>query len=158
MEIYFNITLQGIYNAQVLLNKISNNTQFDSVRDSLYYHLFSLIHSAGDIYARLKNKKLLDALPSNERNFFLSFIYLNNQIKHDPDLNIIYYEVYGSTFPMRLPFRFGSPGVYWADFQDHGKSKEAKRLYYDLYLNHKDISYTLKQLEEVILKYKNIIN
>ena len=157
MEIYFSAALQGIQNVQEVLSRITDNTKFDSVRSDLYYHLLSLIHSTGDIYARLKYKNLLDTLSSDEKEFFLSFIYLNNQLKHDPDLNIIYYEVSGSMFPMTFPFRFGSPGVYWADFQDHGKSKEAKRLYYDLYLNHKDISYTLKRLEEVVLKYRKIV-
>lgn len=84
------------------------------------------------------------------KKFFLAFVYLNNQLKHDLSLELFYYEVCGSSFPMRFPFRFGPPGIFWADFPDHGKSKEAKRKYYDKYLKHHDVKESLTRLDSLL--------
>ena len=153
MDLYFDLCVQAFRKVFKLLDQITNNTKFELVKDELQYNLLALIHFVGDIYARLKAQKALAILSTKELEVFLGFVYLNNQFKHDPKLNAIYYEVSGSMFPMRFPFRFGAPGVYWTDFEDHGKSREAKRVYYDTHLNKKDIRFTLELLEKVIMKF-----
>ena len=153
MDMYFNICLQGFRKVFALLAQITSNTKFNDVKDELHYNLVALVHCTGDIYARLKVQKALAILSKEELELFLGFIYLNNQLKHDPELNTIYYEVSGSMFPMRFPYRFGPPGVFWANFDDHGKSREAKREHYDANLNGKDVRRTLELLQKVIMKF-----
>ena len=153
MDMYFKACVRGFKKVFEILDQITDNTKFDLVKDELHYNLLSLIHCIGDIYARLKAQKALEILSTEELELFLGFVYLNNQLKHDPELNAIYYEVSGSMFPMRFPFRFGTPGVYWTNFEDHGKSREAKREHYDANLNRKDVRHTLESLEKIIIKY-----
>ena len=78
---------------------------------------------------------------------------MNNQLKHDTKLTVIYYEVCGSSYPFRFPRRYGSPGIYWNDFEDHSESKKAKRAHYDANLNKKDVRKTLECMEQIVLKF-----
>ena len=94
---------------------------------------------------------------SEGKEFFLAFVYLNNQIKHDLSLELFYFEVCGSIYPMRFPFRFGPPGVVWGDFPDHGRSREAKREYYDQYLKLKDVKKSLIKLDELLKNVESTI-
>lgn len=153
MDMYCNACVLGFQKVFKTLDQITDNTKFDLVKDALHYDLLALIHCIGDIYARMKAQKTLAILSKEELQLFLGFVYLNNQLKHDPELNAIYYEVSGGMYPMKYPYRYDSPGVYWKNFQDHGKSREAKRLHYDATLNRKDVRRTLELLEKVIMKY-----
>lgn len=156
VDIYLNGYNLGLRKVLGLLDQITDNTKFNSVREDLQYNLISLIHYIGDLYPRIKAKGSLAILSKEEQEIFLAFVYLNNQLKHDPDLNAIYYEVSGSMFPMRFPFRFGPPGVCWFDFEDHGKSREAKREFYDTHLKKRDVRRTLESLDSIIAKLMDI--
>lgn len=157
-DIYFNACFRGFNKVYKLLDQITDNTKFELVEEELHDDLLALIHYVGDIYARLKDKKVLKELSKEKVEYFLSFVYLNNQLKHDAALNVIYYEVAGSMFPMFFPMNFGNPGVLWADFEDHGQRREAKREYYDLYLKNKDVRSTLENLEKIVHQYSDIMD
>lgn len=158
MNLYFKAIMLGIKNVYIILENLSDNLQFDLIRDELEYHLLSIIHLTGDIYARLVSKKVLDKLDEKDKDFFLAFIYLNNQVKHDATLDMIYYDVSGNILPLKLPFRFGKPGALWRYFEDHSKNTKAKREYYDKYLVDKDVYSTIKQLEKTLVSYGDLIN
>lgn len=147
--IYIQSIHRSINQTIELLDSITDNTKFDRVRDSLFDNVVAVIHFAGDIYPRIKKYDEWNTW-SEEKEFFLAFVYLNNQIKHDLSLGLFYYEVCGSSYPMRFPYRYGPPGVVWADFQDHGKSREAKREYYDQHLKLKDVKKSLIKLDELL--------
>ena len=155
MGIYYNAALRGIKNAVKLIDSIEDNTMFNQVSDELHDSLLSIVHFVGDVYPRVKNSNCYLSLPVEEKNFLLAFIYLNNQLKHDTSLDIIYFEVCGSMFPLSFPMRFGPPGVYWAAFEDHGRSREAKREHYETNLMDRDIRSTLTHLEELLLRINN---
>lgn len=147
--IYIQSIHRSISQALELLDSITDNTKFDCVRPSLFDNIVAVIHFAGDIYPRIKKYNVWNTW-SEEKEFFLAFVYINNQIKHDLSLELFYFEVCGSSFPMSFPFRFGPPGVVWTDFPDHGKSREAKREYYDQYLKFKDVKKSLIKLDELL--------
>lgn len=147
--VYFQAMQRSIDKAVELIDSITDNMQFDNVREILFDAIVAVIHLAGDIYPRIKDCSAWSKC-DEEKEFFLAFIYLNNQIKHDLALEMFYYEVYCSSFPAQFPFRLGQPGVVWADFPDHGKSREAKREYYDRFLKHKDVKESLKRLNDLL--------
>lgn len=154
--IYIQSIHRSINEAIKLLDSITDNTKFDCVRGALFDNIVSVIHFAGDIYPRIKKCSMWNTW-SEGKEFFLAFVYLNNQIKHDLSLELFYFEVCGSIYPMRFPFRYGPPGVVWADFPDHGKSREAKREYYDQYLKLKDVKKSLIKLDALLKKVENTI-
>lgn len=156
-NMYIDASIRTIRKALDLLGRITDNTKFQEIRDELHDNLLALVHFVGDIYARLKANKVFYNVSKDEVELFLAFIYLNNQLKHDPNLEVIYYELSGSMFPMFFPFHFGLPCVCWADFEDHGNNKEATRTLYDKYLKSKDIQVTLEQLEKVIFHYSIVM-
>lgn len=156
VDIYLKGYGLGLRKVLGLLDQITDNTKFNSVREDLQYNLISLIHYIGDLYPRIKAKGSLAILSKEEQEIFLAFVYLNNQLKHDPELDAIYYEVSGSMYPKRYPYRYGPPGVYWCDFEDHGKSREAKREFYDAQLKKKDVRRTLESLDSLIAKLTDI--
>lgn len=147
--IFFQSIHRSIERTIELLDSIIDNTKFGEVRDSLFDNMVAVIHIAGDIYPRIKGCEVWSKW-KEEKDFFLAFVYLNNQLKHDLSLELFYYEVCGSIYPMRYPFRYGPPGIFWADFPDHGKSKEAKREYYDKYLKRHDVKESLTRLDSLL--------
>ena len=147
--VYFQAIQRSISKSIEVIDSITDNTQFEANREALFDSIVAVIHLVGDIHPRIKKCDIWNTW-KEEKEFFLAFAYLNNQIKHDLSLEIFYYEVCGSTFPMRFPYRFGPPGVSWSDFPDHGQSKKAKREYYDRFLKHKDVKESLKKLDNLL--------
>lgn len=85
--------------------------------------------------------------------YFRAFSYVNNQIKHDKNLQIFCYPVSGSMFPMRFPMRFGPPGIVWNDFEDNGRAQaRGRREHYDVCLKRKDVKNTLETKKEIAQK------
>ena len=93
-----------------------NNTMFSELRESITASIINAIHSIVDWYERAKQEHF----SMNEDQLFHAFMYVNNELKHNKNLTFITYDVSGSMFPMFFPFRFGPPGVYWAEFKDNG--------------------------------------
>lgn len=145
MDMYYDGALRAINNSIKLIDSITDNTKFEEVSSELHDSLISTVHFVGDVYERIK-KNGINHFSQDKKEFLLAFVYLNNQLKHDVLLNVVYYEVSGSMFPFKFPRRFGTPAVYWSDFPDHGQSKKAKREHYDLYLKKKDVRVTLEKL------------
>jgi len=148
MTMYYELALRSIDIAIGSIDKITDNLKFDELRLELNSVVIDAVHKIADYYERIKDKDLPDEIDL----VFRAFAYLNNQIKHDKELEIIYFEVSGSMFPMRYPFRFGPPGIYWSVFKDNGRSNtRGKREHYEACLMDKDIKATLTNAREIII-------
>ena len=98
---------KSIDDAVRTINQITNNMMFDSLREELFQSIVSAVHFIADYEQRIRTK-----LDPDDAEVLKAFLYVNNQLKHDVTLELFYYDVSGSMFPMRFPFRFGKPGVY----------------------------------------------
>jgi len=121
--------------------------------------IINAIHSIGDYYERLDK----NMITKNDDLWFKAYVYVNNQIKHDKELEIIHFPVYGSMYPMGYPRRYGLPGVSWNNFVDNGrKNSRGRREHYEECLCDKDIKCTLiiilKITEKVECKKQTIDN
>lgn len=138
---------KSVNEAIEVVKKISDNTKFQEYKFELFYKVVIAVHFIADYEERVR---LL--IPKTDKDFTKGFLYLNNQLKHDYNLEMFYYEVCGSMFPMRFPMRFGKPGIYWDDFVDNGKkTSRGQRKHYEENLMNKDI-------EETLLKALNIFS
>ena len=127
MTIFYDIALKGIDDAITAIDRITDNTKFAELEIQLHSDIVGAVHQIADYYARINHSLL-----SKE---------------------IIYREVCGSMFPMRFPFRFGEPGVYWNDFVDNGsKYARGKREDYNACLIERDIKKTLCDIREIIVR------
>lgn len=132
------------------INKISDNQKFDPLRSEINRNVINAIGTIANCYARMD----FSLLSEDDDIYMRAFAYLNNQIKHDTTLEIIYFDVSGSVFPMKLPMRFGKPGIYWSNFKDNGSpNARGKREHYDEVLNNKDVEVTLIQAKDIISNY-----
>lgn len=140
---------KSIDDAVRTINQITNNMMFDFLREELFQSIVSAVHFIADYEQRIRTK-----LDPDDTEMLKAFLYVNNQLKHDVSLEMFYYDVSGSMYPMRYPMRFGDPGVYWRNFPDNG-SREArgKREHYEKYLMNKDIEATLLHVQEILNKY-----
>lgn len=140
---------KSIDDAVCAINQITNNKMFDSLREALFQHIVSAVHFIADGEERIRAK-----LSPDDAEMLKAFLYINNQLKHDVSLELFYYDVSGSMYPMRYPFRFGKPGVYWCEFVDNGNQRSrGKREHYEKYLMRKDIEKTLLHAKEILKKY-----
>lgn len=140
---------KSIEDAVQTINKITDNKKFDYMREDLFRNIVSAVHFIADSEQRIRTK-----LDSDDAEMLKAFLYINNQLKHDVNLEMFYYEVSGSMYPIRFPFRFGKPGVYWRNFPDNGSRKaRGKREHYEKYLMNKDIEATLLYVQEILNKY-----
>ena len=140
---------KSIDDAVRTINQITNNMMFDSLREELFQSIVSAVHFIADYEQRIRTK-----LDPDDAEVLKAFLYVNNQLKHDVTLELFYYDVSGSMFPMRFPFRFGKPGVYWRNFVDNGSQKaRGTREHYEKYLMSKDIEATLLRIREILNKY-----
>ena len=131
------------------IEKITDNMQFNNLREELFHSIVSAIHFIADYEERVR-----ELLTPDDAEVFKAFLYVNNPVKHDVELEMFYYDVAGSMFPIFFPMRFGEPGVNWRDFPDNGnKRARGKREHYEKYLMNKDIGTTLKSIKEIIAKY-----
>lgn len=133
------------------IEKITDNMQFNNLREELFHSIVSAIHFIADYEERVR-----ELLTPDDAEVFKAFLYVNNQVKHDVELEMFYYDVAGSMFPIFFPMRFGEPGVNWRDFPDNGnKRARGKREHYEKHLMNKDIGATLKSIKEIIAKYND---
>lgn len=131
------------------IEKITDNMQFKNLIEELFHSIVSAVHFIADYEERVR-----ELLTPDDAEVFKAFLYVNNQLKHDVELEMFYYDVAGSMFPIFFPMRFGEPGVNWRDFPDNGnKRARGKREHYEKYLMNKDIGTTLKSIKEIIAKY-----
>lgn len=153
MKVQFSdIALTNINDAIKLIDSIQDNTLFEQRQVLITTAIHNAIHAIVDYYERL-NKKLLQ---QEEEDLFHAFMYVNNQIKHDKNLQFVTYNVGGSMFPIYFPFRFGPPGVMWADFIDNGKpTARGKRAHYEKMLMNKDVKDTMITVKSIINKLMN---
>ena len=145
---FFKAANKNIDDAVCTINKITDNMMFVSLREELFQSIVSSVHFIADCEERIRTK-----LDPDDAEILKAFLYVNNQLKHDVSLELFYYDVSGSMFPMRFPFRFGKPGVYWREFADNGNQRaRGKREHYEKHLMNKDIEATLLHVQERLSK------
>ena len=130
------------------METITDNECFYNNKEILMASIIDAVHAIADCYERNKTK-----LDGTEKTLALAFCYLNNQLKHDTNLEVFSTPVYSAVLPTRLPFRLGatSCSITWADFEDHGNTRAAgKRDHYDMYLNGKDVEETLIKIKKIL--------
>ena len=155
MDLFCGSAIRRIKEAQGIIKSIDSNLKFQKSEDELNDCLLALIHSVGDIADRIyeSGNGKIKLLSEDDKVFLLAFVYLNNQLKHDTHLNIIYCEVQGSMFPINFSksMHFGQPIVCWANFEDHGrKNARGRRKHYDAVLNSKNVYDSLNRLGLII--------
>lgn len=96
MTIFYDAALKSIDDAIGAIDEITDNEKFNELRIMLFSSVVNAVHQIADYYERIKDHPL----PLEIDNEFRAYAYLNNQIKHDKDLEFIYFEVAGSMFPM----------------------------------------------------------
>lgn len=146
---FFIAANKSINDAVQTIGKITDNTKFDCMRGELFQSIVSAVHFIADCEERIRTK-----LDPDDAEKLKAFLYVNNQLKHDVSLELFYYDVSGSMYPMRYPMRYGEPGVCWRDFPDNGnKNARGKREHYEKYLMNKDIEESLLSIKAIIGKY-----
>lgn len=146
---FFKCLNQSVNEAIEAINKISDNTKFEEYKFELFYKVVIAVHFIADYEERVRQ-----LISKTDEDFTKGFLYLNNQLKHDCNLDMFYYEVCGSMYPLRFPMRFGKPGIYWNDFVDNGKrSSRGQRKHYEDNLMSKDVESTLLQVLSI---FRNI--
>ena len=134
-----------------LINKldgITDNQTFHEQKEHFVGKIINSVHAIADCYERNKEK-----LSPKDKSFILAFCYLNNQLKHDRELEVFSEQIYSSTLPTYFPFRLGfkSYSIVWADFEDHGSEKAAgKRKHYEDSLKGKDVKETLIIAKQIL--------
>lgn len=132
------------------INKITNNEKFEELKEELFRNIVSAIHLIADFEERIRA-----TIEEEDAEFFKAFLYVNNQLKHDVDLEIFYYAVAGSMFPFFFPMRYGKPCLIWSNFTDKGSAKaRGKRSHYEKYLMEKDVANTLERIKKIILNLR----
>lgn len=154
MQVYRQDSIHGIHKALLLMEGITDQTKFLTVKKELSEILGSIVQLLSEAYARMNTLGMLQRLSQEQKDFLFSFLYLKDQMAQSPTLVPIYYEASGGVYETRFPTKFGRPGVYWADFthvagQDE-HSETASRQYYDTYLKCRDVYDSLVRLEDFI--------
>lgn len=149
MTIFYDIALKRIDDAIATIDRITDNTKFAELELQLHSDIVGAVHQIADYYARTDHLLLSE----EDKLYFRAFAYLNNQIKHDQSLEIIYFEVCESEYSMRYPFIYGEPEICWNSFVDNGrKNAEGKREHYDARLVEREIKQTLCDIREIIVR------
>lgn len=148
---FSDIALANIEAAIQTIDSIKDNTMFEQRQLSTTTTIHNAVHTIVDYYERIDKS----SLSAEEDDLFRAFMYVNNQIKHDTNLQCVTYNVSGSMYPYDYPFRYGSPGVMWADFTDNGrKDARGKREHYEKMLINKEVKITMIEVKSVINKLK----
>lgn len=100
MTIFYDTALESIEDAIDAIDEITDNEKFNELRIVLFSKVVSAVHQISDYYERIKEHPL----PLEIDNEFRAYAYLNNQIKHDKDLEFIYFEVAESVHPMIVSY------------------------------------------------------
>ncbi len=151
---FFSCLKKSINDVIEVINKINDNNEFEKHRFELFYKIVIAVHFIADYEVRIKKH-----IPLEYKDFVMGFHYLNNQLKHDCNLEIIYYEVCGSMFPLRYLMQFGKPGVCWNNFVDNSDKKSRdQRKYYEEHLMNQDIETTFRHIWDIFNEINNNAN
>ena len=146
-NIFEKVALSNISIAIDTIDSITNNMMFQELQLSITTSIHNAVHAIVDYYERVAKV----TLAPDEDDLFRAFMYVNNQLKHDNNLQFITYNVSGNMFPLFFPARFGPPGVFWADFKDNGRTQaRGKRKHYEQTLMNKDVKKTLELVKTII--------
>ena len=145
-NVYYIETIRNIDDALKELSRLTDNESIINYKDSIMHYLVVLAHSVGDLYSRLDVKTV------NNNNIINAFMYLNNQIKHDKELNFVSCFMAGSEYPRFYPRSYVKAHSCWADFEDHECRGIRLRPQYEMYLMNRDIKESLEVLKNEINK------
>ena len=148
MSIYTYGALRSIKHALDTIDKLADNAIFSEMRDEMQFQIITAVHWIGDVGERIKHK----LTSKDDDELIRAFYYLNNQLKHDHELEVIYYNVYESRYPSGYPHRYGSPPtIEWNNFKDNGrKESRGKRKHYDAVLNGREVQPSFIAVIELI--------
>ncbi|MBE6882843.1 MAG: hypothetical protein E7489_07545 [Ruminococcaceae bacterium] len=130
------------------MDKIPDNEYFHQNSDKFSELLIDVVHAIADCYERNRDK-----LGSTDKDFICAFRYLNNQLKHDTNLDVFDVQFHSAVLPTYLPCILEAAvcSIRWADFEDHGRPvREGTRLQYDTYLKDEDVVKTLKDVKQIL--------
>lgn len=154
MTIFYCAALKSIDDAIDAIDEITDNEKFDELKIVLFSKVVNAVHQISDYYERIKEHPL----PLEIDNEFRAYAYLNNQIKHDKDLEFIYFEVAESVYPTFYPFQFGSPSLCWKEFKNNGRANaRGRREHYEAHLMDRDVKATLSKMKETIVSTTHIV-
>lgn len=150
-NVFSEIALNNIDVSLQTIEGITDNEQFEELQIIIPTSIHNAVHSLVDFYERLDKS----SLQPEEDELFRAFMYVNNQLKHDKDLQFVTYNIAEKRYPYFYPCRYGPPGVCWADFVDNGsQNARGKRRHYEQMLMDKDIQETLESVRGIILRLK----
>ena len=130
------------------IDAVTGNEYFHQHKEDFLFDIIDAVHAIADCYERNRDK-----LCTADDEFLLGFCYLNNQLKHDPSLEVFGIPMYSAVLPTRLPLILGnsSCSIIWADFEDHGEDRaRAKRWHYDASLVKKDVKETMLEALSIL--------
>ncbi len=133
------------------INRITDNAQFEEQQTAITASVHNAVHAIVDWYERQDK----NSLRSEEDELLRAFMYVNNQIKHDSTLVFVTYNISGKMYPYFYPYRYGPPGVCWAEFPDHGSpNSRGKREHYVKMLMDQDVFSTLEKTFDIIRRIR----
>ena len=148
---YFKLVNDSIDKAVSVMDSITTNAMLEEKRQEVFITMVNAIHAISDCEERIR-----DVLHEDQKGDYLikAFLYINNQIKHDKELQFFHFDVCGSIYPMRYPYLYGEPSIFWSNFENHGSpNARGKRKHYDEMLVDKEIKYTLLEIQKILNKY-----
>lgn len=92
---FSDIALANIEAAIQTIDSIKDNTMFEQRQLSTTTTIHNAVHTIVDYYERIDKS----SLSAEEDDLFRAFMYVNNQIKHDTNLQCVTYNVSGSMYP-----------------------------------------------------------
>lgn len=119
------------------------------------------IHSFGDLYERISNiinnkqdvHLRKNIITESEQNIIYAFKYLNNQLKHDRELEVITACVANNSYPRFYPYVRGADPFYeWKDFKNNETNPHKYRVYYEKELIGKNVHNSIYELKNIIEK------
>lgn len=146
-NIYYVKCIDNIKKVIEELNKFNSNEDFINNKNKIEMYIYDSLSAIGLLYVRL------DKNIQNNENIVNAFQYLNNQIKHIHELEILTYSVAGSEYSRFYPRCYGKAHYSWLDFENHEKRKSPLRPQYEKFLMNREVKTTYYELLDYL---KNI--
>lgn len=147
--VYADYAIKNINDTIRIIDLIMDNLKFKEYYQEANRLVNNSVHAILDWYERMDKSQL----SQEEDTLLRAFMYLNNQIKHDINLEYVSFAVSGSSYPMFYPFRYGLPGLFWRNFPDNGReNSRGKRCHYEEALMDKDVKKSLLTVKSLLEK------
>lgn len=139
-NIYYEKCVENINKVIEELDKFNCNEDFINNKNKIEKSIYDTLSAVGLLYTRLDNKI------HNSENIINAFQYLNNQVKHIKELEILTYSIAGSEYPRFYPYCYGKAHYSWLDFENHETRKPPLRPQYEKFLMNREVKTTYHEL------------